>query len=145
MSAISRLAPHAARVLFGLLLIFFGVNGFLHIIPQAPPPAPARALLAALAVTGYIFPLIRGLEFTVGALLLSDQFVPLALALIAPNVVNIVLFHAVLAPSGMGVAIAVLALEAYLTWSYRESYRSMLVLHAKPIAAAAASAAHATS
>ena len=66
----------------------------------------------------------------VGALLLSNRFVPLALALIAPVVVNIALVHAFLAPAGIGTGVVVLALEVYLAWSYRKAYRPMLAMRA---------------
>ena len=62
----------------------------------------------------------------VGALMLANRFVPLALALIAPVVVNIVLFHAVLAPSGVALPLVILALELYLAWSYRQAFLPML-------------------
>ena len=61
-----------------------------------------------------------------GALLLSNRFVPLALALLAPVIVNIVAFHAFLAPSGVAIALVVLALELYLAWTYRAAFRPML-------------------
>jgi hypothetical protein len=73
-----------------------------------------------------MFPLIKSVEVIGGAMLLSNRFVPLALALLAPNVVNIVLFHAVLAPSGLPVALFVLALQLFAAWSYRDAYASML-------------------
>lgn len=71
-----------------------------------------------------------GTQLIVGALLLSNRFVPLALALIAPVVVNIVAFHAFLEPSGLPVAIVVLALEVYLAWAFAKAYRPMLALRA---------------
>ena len=141
---ISPKAPQVARIVFGLLFFVFGINGFLNFIPQPAPPEPAMAFLGALAATGYMFPLIKGTEIVVGALLLSNRFVPLALALIAPNVVNIVLFHAVLAPGGLGLALPVLALELYLAWSYRAAYASMLVAKSELNHAESKTAARAT-
>ncbi len=126
MNPISRFAPAAARILLGLIFFVFGLNGFLQFIPQPPLPDRAGAFLGALAATGYMFPLIKGVEVIAGALLLSNRFVPLALAVIAPNVVNIVLFHAVLAPGGLPMAIIVLGLEVFTAWSYRDAYASML-------------------
>src|SRR5882724_7249128 len=110
MNAISRYAPSATRILLGLIFFVFGLNGFLQFIPNPPMPDKAGAFMGALAATGYMFPLIKGIEVIAGALLLSNRFVPLALAILAPNVVNIVVFHAVLAPGGLGIALFVLAL-----------------------------------
>ena len=79
-----------------------------------------------------MFPMVMGTQLLVGVLLLLNRCVPLALALLAPVVVNIVAFHIFLAPSGLGLALVVLALELYLAWAYRSSYRSMLNPRAKP-------------
>ncbi len=131
-NAFARRATTAARLLMGLIFFVFGLNGFLHFIPQPPPPAPALAFAGALLQTGYMFPLLKGTEVIVGTLLLSHRFVPLALALVAPIVVNIVAFHVALAPSGLPLALVVLALELYLAWSYREHFRPMLAARARP-------------
>jgi uncharacterized membrane protein YphA (DoxX/SURF4 family) len=130
---LSRKGPAIARIALGLVFLVFGLNGFLQFLPQpASIPERAASFGAALAATGYMFPLIKGVEVLVGASLLTNRFVPLALALIAPNVVNILLFHAFLAPSGVPLALVVLALELYLAWSYRESFRPMLASRAQP-------------
>ena len=147
MNAISRHAPAVARVLLGLVFFVFGLNGFLQFMPQPPMPPQAGAFLGALAATGYMFPLIKSVEVVGGALLLSNRFVPLALAVLAPNVVNIVLFHAVLAPGGLPVAILVLVLEAFTAWSHRDAYASMLHARTGPVdsSAVAPVPAHAAS
>ena len=59
-------------------------------------------------------------------LLLGGRFVPLALAVLAPIVINIVGFHLFLAPSGIALPLAVLALELYLAWTYRAAFAPML-------------------
>ena len=132
MKSIARHGPAAARIAFGLVLVVFGLNGFLQFLPQPAPPEAAGKFAGALFATGYMFPLIKGVEVVVGALLLSNRFVPLALALIAPNVVNILLFHIFLAPSEIGLALIVLALELYLAWAYRDAYASMLAPRVRP-------------
>lgn len=135
----------AARVLFGLTFLVFGLNGFFHFLPQgSPPPAGAMAFVIALLKTGYMFPLIKGIEVAAGVLLLSNRFVPLALTLLAPIIVNIVAFHTLLAPSGAAVAGVVLALELYLAWAYRAAFLPMLAARTQPSAVQAANpAAHA--
>jgi uncharacterized membrane protein YphA (DoxX/SURF4 family) len=125
----SKYGPIVARLLFGLMLVVFGLNGFLRFLPQPPMAPQAGAFAGALFQTGYMFPLIKGVEVLVGVLLLTNRLVPLALALIAPNVVNIVLFHTFLDPHGIAPALLILAFELYLAWAYRASYRSMLKVH----------------
>lgn len=131
---IARHFPTAGRVLMGITFLVFGLNGFLNFLPQpsTPMPAGAIAFLGELMNTGYMLPLIAGTQVIVGALLLSNRFVPLALALIAPVVVNIFAFHVFLSPSGLAVAIVVVALELYLVWAYRNAYRPMLAMRTAP-------------
>ena len=124
--------PTAARILLGFLFFAGGLANLLNLTPQTPLPEGAAAFADALMKTGYMLPLIFGTQFIVGTLLLANRFVPLALALLAPFVVNSVAFHAFLEPSGRPVALAVLALEIYLAWAYRKAYRSMLAAKTAP-------------
>ena len=75
--------------------------------------------------------LVSGTQIVVGALLVSNYYVPLALALLAPLIVNIIAFHLFLELSGIIPGLIVAMLEVYLVWVYRESYRSMLRLKTK--------------
>ncbi|BBH53053.1 DoxX family membrane protein [Fluviispira sanaruensis] len=115
------------QILLGLIFFVAGLNGFFHFLP-APTSMPptAGAFIGALVATGYLFSLVKGVEVVCGFLLLANMWTPLALAVLAPNVVNIFLFHLILAPSGLPVAIVVLAAELFLAFSYRKRYSSML-------------------
>lgn len=126
MNAITRKLPTAGRIGLGLIFSVFGLNGFLHFLPQPPVPEAAGSFMGALAATGYMFPLIKGTEVVSGLLLLSGRYVPLALTLLAPIIVNIVAFHVVLAPAGSAMALFVLALEIYLAWVHRAAFRGVL-------------------
>ena len=132
-----RFAPTVAPYALGLVMFVFGLNGFLHFLPQPPPPDRAAAFAGALAATGYMFPLIKGVEVVAGTLLLANRYVPLSLALLAPNVVNILLFHTFLAPAGTGMGVVILAVELYLAWAYRDAYRAMLAARVEPATSAA--------
>jgi uncharacterized membrane protein YphA (DoxX/SURF4 family) len=121
-----------ARIILGLIFFVFGLNFFFHFLPQPPPPPAAGAFAAAMFATGYLFVLVKVVEVTSGVLLLAGRFVPLALTLLAPIIVNIVFFHAFLAPAGLPIPILVLALELFLAWSYRDVYRPMLAARAAP-------------
>ena len=121
-----------ARVLMGLIFFVFGLNGFFHFIPQPKDALPPGAtdFFGALVNTGYMIPLIFTTQTLVGALLLVNRFVPLALALIAPVIVNIVLFHVYLAPAGYAPAVVVCVLEIFLVWSHRKAFYPMLAFRA---------------
>ena len=124
----------AARVLLGLAFFASGVAGLLNLTPQPSTPLPevAAAFAGALMKTGYMMPLIFGTHLIVGALLLANRFVPLALALLAPFVVHAVAFHAFLEPSGRPIVLVLLALEIYLAWVYRKAFRPMLAMRVTP-------------
>src|SRR5205823_3201049 len=104
----SKIAPTIARILLGLMFTVFGLNGFLHFIPQPKDamPAGAAAFAGALMQTGYMMPLVMGTQLLTGILLLVNRFVPLALALLAPILVGIITFHIFLAPASIAPAIA---------------------------------------
>ena len=131
-------APTAARIVLGLAFVVFGLNFFFGFIPQPEHPGEAGAFLGALFVTGYMFPLIKITEIVAGALLLTNRFVPLALLLLAPVLVNIVAFHAVLEPAGLGIGLALTALELGLAYAYRDNFKAVLQAKNEPRTAAAA-------
>jgi uncharacterized membrane protein YphA (DoxX/SURF4 family) len=130
----ARYFPAIARILMGLMFFVFGLNGFLNFIPQPTKPMPegAVAFSDALRQTGYMFYLVAGTQVIVGGFLLVNRFVPLALALIAPVIVNIFAFHLFLERSGMVIALVVCALEVYLAWAYRNAFRPMLAMRVAP-------------
>ena len=128
MTTIRKVFPAAARLFLGLVFTVFGLNFFLHFIPQPPAPPQAAAFAGALFASGYFFPLLKITEIAAGLLLLSGFFVPLALAVLAPVIVNIIGFHAFLAPSGLPIPLALLAAELYLAWTYRAAFAPMLHL-----------------
>lgn len=134
MNAIRRYAPIAARLVLGLVFTTFGLNFFLHFLPMPPPPPQALKAIGGLVGVGYLMPLVHAIELVAGVLLLTGRFVPLALTLLAPIIVNIVAFHATLAPSGLGLGVLVLALEIGLAWAYRSAFAPMLRARA-PLAA----------
>lgn len=141
MSNVSKLLPAVARILFGLMFVVFGANAFLHFLPDQPPPPPAAAsFVGGLFSAGYFLILLKSTEIVSGLLLLSNRFVPLALVLLAPIVVNIAAFHFILAPAGAGMAVVVLALEIFLAWSYRSAYAPLFVARA-PLASASSAPA----
>jgi len=116
----------AARLLLGSVFFVFGLNGFLHFIPQPPPSGLAAVFLGGLGASGYMFPLIKGTEVVTGLLLLSGRYVPLALTILAPVVVNILAFHLFLAPSGLALPLIVAALGIYLAYTERAVFAPVL-------------------
>lgn len=119
-----------ARILLGLVFTVFGLNIFFHFIPTPTPPGDAATLMGLMFSHGW-FNLIGSLEVIGGLLLLTGRFVPLGLTILAPLLVNIVLFHATLAPAGVGVALFWALLEIYLLYAYRAYFVGILTQNAK--------------
>jgi putative oxidoreductase len=111
-----------ARVLLGLLFVVFGSNAFLHFLPMPePPPNLAGDYLKVFMASGYVY-FIGGFQVLGGLLLLIGKFVPLALTILAGIIVNILIFHTLMAPEGFPPAIGVTVLELFLVWRYREAF-----------------------
>lgn len=110
-------APLIARVLLGLIFFVFGLIGLLNLFPP-PPDLPERlqAFNAGMMAAGYFFPLVKGTEVVCGLLLLTGFYVPLALVVLAPIVLNIFLVHAFLAPEGLPIALLCGFLLSYLSF-----------------------------
>jgi len=119
-------AKPAARLLLGTIFTVFGLNGFLHFLPMPPLAGQAAAFMGGLGASGYFFPLLKGTEIIAGLLLLSNRFVPLSLTVLAPIVVNIVAFHAFLAPSGLALPVLIVGLGVYLAYTEREVFAPLL-------------------
>lgn len=132
MNPILAKAPHVARILLGLTFVVFGLNGFLQFMPTPEPTPEGGAFLGALAATGYMFPLIKVTEIAAGVMLLSGRLVPLGLVLLAPILVNILAYHFALASEGTGMILFLTALEVYIAWAYRDSFRGVLAVRAQP-------------
>jgi uncharacterized membrane protein YphA (DoxX/SURF4 family) len=122
---LSTLPPVIVRILMGALFVFSGANKVFPFMPMPPMPAPAGAFVGAMVATGYLLLLLGVTEVIAGALLIAGRFVPLALVVLAPIIVNIALFHLLLAPS-VGIVVFLLASEIYLAWVYREAFRGVL-------------------
>ena len=114
-----KIACLIAQYLLGLGFTVFGLNGFLHFIPQPPvPPGHAADFVGVMAATHYMVP-VFATQLACGLLFLANRFVPLALVVVAPVLVNILLFHALMAPSGLlpGAIFTVLwIVTAYRVW-----------------------------
>jgi hypothetical protein len=137
-------AKTAARLLLGAAFTVFGLNGFLHFLPMPAPSGLSAVFMGGLGATGYMFPLIKGTEVVTGLLLLSNRFVPLALTILAPVVVNILAFHAFLAPSGLGLPLVLTALGIFLAYTERAAFAPLLRAHSGEKVPASARRGHAS-
>ena len=115
-----------ARFLLGLIFLVFGLNGFFHFIPAPPPPSgTAGQFVGALFVSNYLV-VVFLLQIVSAILLLFNRYVPLALTLLAPIIVNILLFHILMAPSGLPLAIVVTVLWIVVFLSVRSAFAGLV-------------------
>jgi uncharacterized membrane protein YphA (DoxX/SURF4 family) len=119
-----RIAGLVARYLLGLIFLVFGANGFLHFIPMPPPTGVAGQFMGALFVS-HVLVVVFLLELIPAILLLVGRYVPLALVVLGPVIVNIVLFHAFMAPSGLPLATVVVILWLLTAWSVRWAFEGI--------------------
>ena len=115
------------RVLLGLVFAVMPWLAILHKAPNQPMPPGALDFVTALMKTGYMMPLVWGTEIVAGVLLVLGIFVPFAIVLLAPVLVNIMLFHAFLAPATGGIGIIVCLLGFIVAWQYRRAFDSLFV------------------
>lgn len=114
-----------ARILLGIVFVFFGLNIILQFMKMPPPPGDAGQYMTILAVHG-IMRVVGLLQIIAGILLLVGRYVPLALVILAPVIANILMFHLfLLGGTGIGPGILVTVLVLFLLWAYRLSFRGL--------------------
>src|ERR1700761_5529131 len=118
---VMRTVSAIARYLAAVIFLAFGLNGFLHFIPLPPPSGVAGQFMGALFVSHYLT-LIFGVQVIAAVLLLFNRYVPLAVAVLAPVIVNILCFHALMAPSGLPLALFVAVLWVLIFVDVRTAF-----------------------
>jgi putative oxidoreductase len=113
-----------ARFLLGFVFLLFGLNGFFHFLPAALPSGTAGQFVGALFVSNYLV-VVFLLQLIGAVLLLINRYVPLALTLLAPIIVNILLFHVLMAPSGLLLAMVVTVLWIVVFLSVRPAFAGL--------------------
>jgi uncharacterized membrane protein YphA (DoxX/SURF4 family) len=115
-----------ARLLLAVLLLVFGLNKFFGYMPMPELQGSAAEVMMGFAQTGYIFPAVGIVEIVVGFLLLINRFPALALILLAPVMVNMLLFHINHDLGGIGAAAVIGILNVGLLFAYKPSYAGVL-------------------
>jgi len=120
-----------ARYLAGMIFLVTGLNGFPNFIPLPPPGGIAGQFMGALYVSHYLW-VIFAFQVIAGVLLLVNRYVPLAVAVLAPVLVNILTFHALMAPSGLPLALFVAVLWAVIFVDVRQAYTGLFQSRSQP-------------
>ncbi|WP_353186519.1 hypothetical protein [Bosea sp. (in: a-proteobacteria)] len=118
------------RVLLGLIFLISAVDGFWWLatgVNLIHPPTSARGVVfeTALQDSGFLWPFVKAVNLTGALSLISNVAPAFGLALIAPVMAVIVLFHATINPQGLPVAVVLVVLGLLLVWAYRDRYAAM--------------------
>jgi len=106
-----KIATMIARYLLGLMFLVFGSNMFLQFIPMGQlPPGVAGQFTAALFAAHYFY-VVGAIMAISGVLLLVNRFVGLGLTLLGPVLFNILVYHLLMNPGGIGMGAFAARLE----------------------------------
>jgi uncharacterized membrane protein YphA (DoxX/SURF4 family) len=123
-----KIALIIVRTLMGLLFLFASIAVLFRLVPQPELTGDVKIFNDGMAASVYLMPLVKVIELLCGIAFVSGRFVPLATVIIAPIVVNILLFHAFLAPEGLPVAIFLFLGNLFLAYAYRKNYEPLLAV-----------------
>ena len=108
-----------ARYLLGLMFLVFGSNMFLQFIPMGTiPPGLAGQFTVALFASHYFY-VVGAIMVVSGILLLVNRYVGLGLTLLGPVLFNILVFHLLMNPRGIGMGAFATLLWALIAWEHR--------------------------
>ncbi len=119
----------ACRILLGLMFFVLGLNNILGFLKMPPPLNPDALTFVTILHASHWMTFVGALMTIAGLLLLVNRFVPLALALLAPILVNILLYHALLWPHGAALGIVAAVLELVLIAAYFRNFLPLLAMN----------------
>jgi len=125
-----RIVTLIARLLLGLIFVVFGLNGFLNFLNMGPMPTGLAGQFIVALVLSHYFWVVAALQIVGGALLLVNRFVPLALVLLGPVIVNILLYHVFLNPAGIALVVLVTILWFIVFYGHRQHFSGIFVQRA---------------
>ncbi len=102
-------------ILFGLMFINSGLNKFFNYMPM-PEKMPEKMMIfmKAFVEIGWLMPLIAVAEIIGGGLVMIKKYRALGAIIIFPILIGILLTHIFVAPSGLPIAIILLAIEIWI-------------------------------
>ena len=113
------------RILFGLFLLFFGLNKFFHFMEMGEMSESAGNYFGALMSTKTIT-LVAIVEIAAGLALLLNKFGALMMLVLMSVSINAILFHAMLEPGSIAGALMMLVLNIVMLYAYKDKYKDLL-------------------
>jgi uncharacterized membrane protein YphA (DoxX/SURF4 family) len=121
-----RIAALILRVLMGLVFLFASITWFFGLIEPPPLTGPMKTFSDGLDASVYLVPTVKLVELLCGTAFVAGRFVPLAVVLISPIILNIVLVHVFLAPDGLPLAGFLVFANAVVAYQHRDVYKPLL-------------------
>jgi uncharacterized membrane protein YphA (DoxX/SURF4 family) len=125
-----KIASLIARLLLGLMFTVFGANGLHPFMPMGPMPEGPAGQFSSVLMTSHYMQFVSALMVVSGLLLLAGRFVPLALTLLGPILVNILLFHALLLHAGYQAGVVATLLWLLVFWRHRSAFEGIFQANA---------------
>jgi len=116
-----------ARILLGLVSLVFGLNGFLNFLNMGPMPTGLAGQFMGALILSHYYWVVAALQIAGGLLLLVNRFVPLALVLLGPVIVNILCYHVFLNQAGAAPAVVVTILWFIVFYANRQRFSGIFV------------------
>jgi hypothetical protein len=114
-----KIATAIARYLLGIMFLVFGSNMFLNFIPTGPMPTGLAGQFTTALFAAHYFYVVGAIMAISGILLLANRFVGLGLTLLGPVLFNILTFHLLMNPSGIGMGAFATILWLLVAWEHR--------------------------
>src|SRR5712691_10689452 len=115
---------HNCPISGGLDLSSFRPEWLPELHSATPPGGIAGQFMGALYASHYLW-VIFAFQVAAAVLLLVNRYVPMAVAVLAPVIVNILVFHALMAPSGLPLALFVAVLWAMIFFEVRSAFAGL--------------------
>jgi hypothetical protein len=114
-----------ARYLLGLMFLVFGLNMLIPFIPMGPMPTGLAGQFTIALFAAHYFYVVGTVMVISAVLLLLNRFVGLGLTLLGPVLFNILTFHALMNPSGIGMGAFASLLWALVAWRHRTVFERL--------------------
>lgn len=131
-----KIAMIVVRTLMGLLFLFASISYVLMVMgkfPMPPMEGPIKTFNEGLAASGYFMILLKITEFICGILLVTGRFVPLALVILSPIIINIFMVHLLLDRTGLPIAAFLVLANIFLAYCYRDAFKPLLTAKYQPL------------
>lgn len=114
-------------LLFGLMFINSGLNKFFNYMPM-PENLPDDVLqtMTAMMQIKWLMPLVAVVEIIGGTLFITNKYRALGAIIILPVMVGVLLHHITVMPSGLPIALVLMAINIWVIIENREKYLPMV-------------------